>query len=54
VRVGAVTTTYADVALGATMALVSSFGLLEIAVRDGSARDTLGLAVGAPVVLRPA
>jgi len=54
VRVGSVTTTYADVPVGTTTALVSSYGLLEIAVRNGSARDTLGLAVGAPVVLRPA
>jgi S-adenosylmethionine hydrolase len=53
VQVGTVATTYADVAVGATLALVSSFGLLEIAVRNGSARETLGLAAGAPVVLRP-
>ena len=47
-----VTHTYADVPPGAAMALVGSSGLLEIAVRDGSAAETLGLTRGAPVRLR--
>ena len=46
--------TYADVAEGALAALVGSTGLVEIAVRDGSAAATLGLTRGAPVVLIPA
>ena len=43
-------TTYADVAVGAPVAMSGSSGLLEIAVRDGSAAATLGLARGATVV----
>jgi len=40
---------YADVAPGEVVALVGSSGLLEIAVRDGSAAMTLGLTRGSPV-----
>jgi S-adenosylmethionine hydrolase len=47
-------TTYADVAPGETVALTGSSGLVEIAVREGSAAQRLGLARGAPVVLRRA
>ena len=36
------------------MAVVNSWNLLEIAVRDGSARERLGAGVGTPVVLEPA
>ncbi|MCA8943613.1 MAG: SAM-dependent chlorinase/fluorinase [Planctomycetes bacterium] len=36
--------TYADVAIGEPLALVNSYGLLEIAVREGNAAE--GLAVG--------
>jgi S-adenosylmethionine hydrolase len=42
--------TYADVAVGAPVALTGSSGLLEIAVRDGSASRSLGLDRGATVV----
>lgn len=42
---------YADVERGAACALVGSSGLLEIAVRDGSAALELGLARGSEVVL---
>ena len=42
--------TYGDVAPGAPVALTGSSGLLEIAVREGSAAQSLGLARGAPVV----
>ena len=42
--------TYADVALGAPVAISGSSGLLEIAVREGSAATTLGLTRGAAVV----
>jgi hypothetical protein len=45
---------YEDVAPGAALALVGSNGLLEIAVREGSAAARLGLTRGARVVLRPA
>ena len=48
----AVRRVYADVAPGTPVALVGSNGLLEIAVRDGSAAERLGLRRGAPVVLR--
>ena len=44
--------TYADVAQGEAVALVGSSGLVEIAVRDGSAAERLGLSRGAPVTLR--
>lgn len=45
--------TYGDVAVGGAVALVGSSGLVEIAVRDGSAAATLGLKGGSVVVLRP-
>lgn len=41
---------YASVEEGALVAYVGSTGLIEIAVRDGSARDRLGLRTGAPVL----
>jgi S-adenosyl-L-methionine hydrolase (adenosine-forming) len=44
---------YADVPPGKPVALTGSNGLIEIAVRDGSAARSLGLQRGAPVVLRP-
>ena len=37
---------YAAVAVGEPLGLVGSSGLLEVAVRDGSAREALGLEVG--------
>ncbi|MDE3151133.1 MAG: SAM-dependent chlorinase/fluorinase [Gemmatimonadota bacterium] len=43
---------YGDVATGAPVAVVGSSGLLEIAVRDGSAAAQLGVARGAPVTHR--
>jgi S-adenosylmethionine hydrolase len=45
--------TYADVAPGDALALVGSSGLVEIAVRDGSAASVCGLKRGSVVVLRP-
>jgi S-adenosylmethionine hydrolase len=55
VRVGTlalpVRRTYADVASGEPLALVGSSGLVEIAVRDGSAATKLGLRRGSEVVL---
>jgi S-adenosylmethionine hydrolase len=50
--VGKLKRTYWDVAPGKPLALIGSSGLLEIAVRDGSARDDLKIAVGDAVVLR--
>jgi S-adenosylmethionine hydrolase len=44
--------TYADVASGQLVALVGSSGLVEIAVRDGSAALVLGVGRGEQVVLR--
>lgn len=41
--------TYADVEPGALLALVGSSGYLEVAVREGSAAERLGLGVGATV-----
>jgi S-adenosylmethionine hydrolase len=52
-RLGSVRRTYADVAPGTAVALVGSSGLLEIAVRDGSAAASLGLRRGDRVTLRP-
>ncbi len=45
--------TYGNVEVGSAAALVGSSGLVEIAVRDGSAAATLGLERGSVVVLRP-
>ena len=50
--IGKLRRTYWDVAPGKPLALIGSSGLLEIAVRDGSARDALNIAVGDRVVLR--
>ncbi|HEY5547229.1 MAG TPA: SAM-dependent chlorinase/fluorinase [Gemmatimonadaceae bacterium] len=44
--------TYADVATGEAVALVGSSGLIEVAVRDGSAAALLGLARGSVVRVR--
>lgn len=44
--------TYADVALGEAAALTGSSGLIEIAVREGSAASALGVVRGTAVVLR--
>lgn len=43
--------TYGDCRPGDTLALVNSFSVLEIAVAEGRAVDTLGLSRGAPVVV---
>ena len=47
--VGPVRRTFGDVASGEVLALVGSEGLLEVAVRDGSAADRLGAERGARV-----
>jgi S-adenosylmethionine hydrolase len=45
--------TYGDVLPGAPLALRSSGGMLELAVREGSAAAVLGIQPGAPVLYRP-
>ncbi len=50
--VGWLRRTYADVAPGQPLALAGSDGRLEIAVREGSAAEALGLRVGDPVGVR--
>ena len=49
--VGPIVTAYGALARGAAGAVVNSWDLLEIAVRDGSARDRLGAGVGASVLI---
>jgi S-adenosylmethionine hydrolase len=44
--------TYADAAPGGAVAIVGSSGLIEIAVRDGSAAEHLKLARGDEVTFR--
>ena len=51
-RVLPVRRTYADAQPGEVVAIVGSSGLIEVAVREGSAARELGLKRGAPVVLR--
>jgi S-adenosylmethionine hydrolase len=51
-QVGRFKRTYIDAAPGCPLALFGSSGLLEIAVRDGSAAKQLGLRVGDPVVIK--
>ena len=51
-RIGKLKRTYWDVAPGKPLALIGSAGLLEIAVRDGSAERDLRVRVGDEVVIR--
>lgn len=44
--------TYGDVRPGDALALVNSFGVVEVAVAEGRATDVLGLSRGAPVTIR--
>ena len=50
-KVGKIRRTYWDVAPGKPLALIGSSGLLEIAVRDGSAAKDLRLKVGDEVTV---
>ena len=52
-RVSGVAASYAAVAVGLPVAVVNSWGLLEVAVRDGSARTALGAGVGDEVLVEP-
>jgi S-adenosylmethionine hydrolase len=45
-QLGPLRRTYSDVSPGTALALIGSSGLLEVAVRDGSAAQQLGLRVG--------
>jgi S-adenosylmethionine hydrolase len=49
----ALSRTYGDVEHGTPTALVGSSGLVEIALREGNAAATLGLARGTEVLLLP-
>lgn len=49
VRVHGVVASYAAVEVGALAALINSWGMLEIAVRNGSAAQQLGIQCGQPV-----
>ena len=51
-KIGRFRRTYFDAAPGSPLALFGSSGLVEIAVRDGSAARQLGLRVGDPVVIK--
>lgn len=53
-RMVSVVRTYAEVPAGSALALAGSSGLLEVAVRDGSAARELELTRGAPVIFRRA
>jgi hypothetical protein len=46
--------TYGDVRPGDYLAIVNSFGVIEIARAEQSAADGLGLSRGAPVTVREA
>jgi hypothetical protein len=46
--------TYGDVQPGEYLALINSFGVIEIARAEQSAADGLGLSRGAPVIVRDA
>jgi S-adenosylmethionine hydrolase len=45
-QISGIVETYAAVAVGAPAALINSWGMLEIAVRNGSAAQQFGIAVG--------
>ncbi len=51
VRIKGVVSTYAAVEIGAPMALINSWGMLEIAVRNGSAAQQFGIHLGCPIHL---
>jgi S-adenosylmethionine hydrolase len=51
VQIHGIITSYADVDVGAHAALINSWGMLEIAVRNGSAAQQLGVLPGCPVYL---
>jgi S-adenosylmethionine hydrolase len=50
-RIRGIATSYAAAAPGTLVAVINSWNLLEIAVRDGSAQERLGVGAGAPLTL---
>ncbi len=54
VQIQGLASTYAAVALGTTVAVINSWGMLEIAVRNGSAAQQLRMLVGTRVCVRKA
>ena len=53
-RIGQISSTYAGAAPGALVALVSSAGTVEVALRNGNAAARLGVGTGTQVDLWPA
>ena len=53
-RVATVVRTYAEAPLGAVVALINSADHLELAMRESSAAEALGIARGATVTVRVA
>ena len=51
VQIHGLVSSYAAVAIGAPAALINSWGLLEVAVRNGSAAQRFNLQVGQPITL---
>jgi hypothetical protein len=51
-RLGSLRKTYSEVGRGEPLVIVGSTGYLEVAVNEGRAADTLGLAVGGEVLAR--
>ncbi len=51
VRLHGLASSYSAVERGQPLAVINSWGLVEIAVREGSARERLGVTVGEPVVI---
>jgi S-adenosylmethionine hydrolase len=45
-------TTYGRAKPGEYLALINSFGVIEVACAEGSAADGLGSARGAPLIIR--
>jgi S-adenosylmethionine hydrolase len=50
-RIQGIVSAYAAVETGAPAALINSWGMLEIAVRNGSAAQRFGVFVGHPIHL---
>jgi S-adenosylmethionine hydrolase len=51
-RIDGVAPSYAAAARGTLVAVVNSWNLLEIAIRDGSACEHLRAGIGSPIILR--
>jgi hypothetical protein len=51
-RIATVSQSYSDAPPGSAVALINSLDLLEIGIRDGDAAASLGIQIGAPVLVR--